>query len=85
VDNLLYLYTKPFDIVLDPFAGGGSTIEVCKKRFRRKMFSDHKPIVERETEIRQYDLIGTGSRRKVSSATTQPFLPVTCRVDSEPA
>ena len=23
VDNLLYLYTKPFDMVLDPFAGGG--------------------------------------------------------------
>jgi len=45
VDNLLYLYTKPFDMVLDPFAGGGSTIDICKKRFRRKMFSDHKPIV----------------------------------------
>ena len=49
------------------------------------MFSDHKPIVERETEIRQYDLIDVGFRRKVSSATTQPFLPVTCRVYSEPA
>ncbi len=35
VDNLLYLYTNPFDIVVDPFAGGGSTIDVCKKRFRR--------------------------------------------------
>ena len=22
VDNLLYLYTEPFDIVVDPFAGG---------------------------------------------------------------
>jgi sulfur transfer protein SufE len=31
VDNLLYLYTKPFDVVVDPFAGGGSTIDVCKK------------------------------------------------------
>jgi hypothetical protein len=84
VDNLLYLYTKPFDVVLDPFAGGGSTIDICKKRFRRNMFSDRKPIVERETEIRQYDLIDTGSRRKVSSATTHPILPVVCRVDSEP-
>jgi len=27
VDNLLYLYTKPFDIVVDPFAGGGSSHE----------------------------------------------------------
>jgi hypothetical protein len=33
VDNLLYLYTKPFDIVIDPFAGSGSTIDVCKKRY----------------------------------------------------
>ena len=35
LDNLLYLYTSPFDIVIDPFAGGGSTIDICKKRFRR--------------------------------------------------
>ena len=28
LDNLLYLYTKPFDIVVDPFAGGGSTIDI---------------------------------------------------------
>ena len=57
VDNLLYLYTKPFDVVLDPFAGGGSTIDICKKRFRRYFVSDRKPIVEREKEIRQHDLI----------------------------
>jgi hypothetical protein len=25
VDNLLYLYTQPFDVVVDPFAGGGTT------------------------------------------------------------
>lgn len=56
VDNLLYFYTKPFDVVLDPFAGGGSTIDICKKRFRRYMVSDRKPIVEREKEIRQHDL-----------------------------
>lgn len=57
VDNLLYLYTSPFDIVMDPFAGGGSTIDVCKKRFRRYYVSDRKPIVEREKEIRAHDLI----------------------------
>lgn len=56
VDNLLYLYTNPFDVVLDPFGGGGSTIDICKKRFRRHMVSDRKPIVEREKEIRQHDL-----------------------------
>ena len=57
VDRLLYLYTKPFDIVIDPFAGGGSTIDICKKRFRRYYVSDRLPIVERESEIRKHDLI----------------------------
>jgi len=57
VDNLLYLYTKPFDVVVDPFAGGGSTIDVCKKRLRRYFVSDRKPIIEREKEIRQHDIL----------------------------
>jgi DNA-binding CsgD family transcriptional regulator len=56
VDNLLYLYTQPFDIVFDPFAGGGSTIDVCKKRYRRYFVSDRKPIIEREKEIRLLDI-----------------------------
>lgn len=56
VDNLLYLYTEPFDIVVDPFAGGGATIDVCKRRLRRYWVSDRKPIVEREKEIRRHDL-----------------------------
>jgi len=44
------------DVVVDPFAGGGSTIDVCKKRFRRYWVSDRAPIVERETEIRKHDV-----------------------------
>jgi transposase len=56
LENLLYLYTAPADIVVDPFAGGGSTIDVCKKRERRYWVSDRKPIVEREHEIRKHDL-----------------------------
>lgn len=56
LENLLYLYTQPFDIVLDPFAGGGSTIDVCLKRLRRYWVSDRKPIVEREDEIRKLDI-----------------------------
>ena len=55
VDNLLYLYTQPLDIVVDP-AGSGSTINLCKKRWRRYYVSDRKPIVEREGEIRQWDI-----------------------------
>ena len=56
VDNLLYLYTQPFDVVVDPFAGGGSTIDLCKKRLRRYWVSDRIPIPEREKDIRQWDV-----------------------------
>ena len=38
LDNLLYLYTEPFDIVVDPFAGGGSTIDICKKRYGSRIY-----------------------------------------------
>lgn len=55
VDRLLYLYTSPLSIVVDPFAGGGSTIDVCKHRLRRYWVSDRLPIVER-TDIRQHDI-----------------------------
>jgi DNA modification methylase len=57
VDNLLYLYTEPFDIVVDPFAGGGATIDICKKRLRRYWVSDRLPIVERERDIRKWDIL----------------------------
>ena len=60
VDNLLYLYTDPFDIVVDPFAGGGSTIDVCSKRLRRYWVADRKPIPERENEIRKHDIVVDG-------------------------
>lgn len=56
-DSLIYLYTNPLDIVVDPFAGGGSTIDVCRARMRRCWASDRKPIVERENEIRRLDVI----------------------------
>lgn len=55
-DYLLYLYTQAFDVVVDPFAGGGSTIDVCKKRLRRYWASDRKPIVER-LDIREHDIL----------------------------
>lgn len=55
LENLLYLYTEPFNIVIDPFAGGGSTIDVCKKRLRRYWASDRKPLAERE-DIRRLDV-----------------------------
>jgi DNA-binding XRE family transcriptional regulator len=56
VENLLYLYTNAAGIVVDPFGGGGSTIDACKKWSRRYYVSDRKPIVAREHEIRLHDL-----------------------------
>jgi len=54
-DNLLYMYTEPFDIMLDPFGGGGSTIDVCKKRLRRYWVSDAFPVPER-LDMREWDI-----------------------------
>ncbi len=55
IDNLLYYYTKPFDIVFDPFGDGGSTIDRCIDRKRRYYVSDLTPIPAR-TDIRQWDI-----------------------------
>ncbi len=40
IDNLLYYFSKPFDVVFDPFGGGGSTIDRCIARKRRYWVSD---------------------------------------------
>ena len=55
LDNLLYLYTSPFDVVIDPFAGSGSTIDLCKSRLRRYLVSDRNPIDIRD-DIRNHDI-----------------------------
>jgi len=52
IDNLLYFYTNPFDVVFDPFAGGGSTIDKCIERKRRYYASDLSPIVARGDGVR---------------------------------
>jgi hypothetical protein len=43
VENLLWLYTEPGAIVVDPFAGGGTTILVAKAMGRRVWASDLTP------------------------------------------
>lgn len=43
VENLLWLYTEPGQVVFDPFAGGGTTIDVAKRMGRRVWSSDRKP------------------------------------------
>ena len=56
VDNLLWLYTEPGDIVVDPFGGGGSTLDVCKVRGRRCFISDRKPKPGMEERLRTMDV-----------------------------
>jgi len=56
VDNLLWLYTEPGDIVVDPFGGGGSTLDVCRQRGRRCWISDRKPKPGLEDRLRTLDI-----------------------------
>jgi hypothetical protein len=56
VENLLWLYTSPLDVVLDPFGGGGSTLDVCRARLRRCWISDRKPKAGMENTIRTLDI-----------------------------
>jgi N6-adenosine-specific RNA methylase IME4 len=54
--SVLYYYTKEGDLVIDPFAGGGSTIDVCKKfaeGSRRCLAYDVKPMME---DIKKWDV-----------------------------
>ena len=54
-ENLLYYYTEPFDIIYDPFAGGGSTIDACEKWFRKYYCADRIPKETRQ-EIKKQDI-----------------------------
>jgi DNA-binding transcriptional regulator YdaS (Cro superfamily) len=56
VENLLWLYTQPGDIVVDPFAGGGTTIDVAKAMGRRVWASDRKPATP-TLPIHEHDII----------------------------
>jgi len=53
MENLLHYHTKENDLVYDPFAGTGTTIDVCKRMRRRYYCSDLKPSRE---EIKQWDI-----------------------------
>jgi ParB/RepB/Spo0J family partition protein len=56
MENLLYYHTKPFDIVFDPFSGGGTTADVCRAMSRRFYCSDRKVIAGRENDIKEHDI-----------------------------
>lgn len=56
MENLLYYHTQPLDIIYDPFAGGGTTVDACKKMFRRYYCTDREVIAGREKDIRQREI-----------------------------
>lgn len=56
IEGLTYLYTKPGDMVVDPFAGSGGTLEVCQRRGRDCFLSDRLPAVERGNAIVKHNL-----------------------------
>ncbi len=53
VAHLLYYFTKPGDLVIDPMAGGGSTIDVCTAMGRRGLAYDLTPI---RSDVRKHDV-----------------------------
>lgn len=42
--NLVWRYTKPGDLVVDPMCGSGTTIDVCKEEGRRVIGYDISPV-----------------------------------------
>ncbi len=56
MENLLHYHTEPLDIVFDPFAGSGTTVDVCKSMFRRYYCSDRKVQPGREQDIKEHDI-----------------------------
>lgn len=47
IENFLYYFTDLFDLVVDPMAGGGTTIDVCKSMYRRYLAYDLNPLKTR--------------------------------------
>lgn len=53
VENLLYYYTNIGDLVVDPFAGGGVTIDVCEHHGRQCLAYD---LVPKRDDVQQWDI-----------------------------
>lgn len=51
--NLVLWLTEPFDLVVDPMGGGGTTIDVCKYALRRYQCFDIEP---RRPDIGRHDI-----------------------------
>jgi hypothetical protein len=54
--SLLHYHTQPWDIVFDPFAGGGTTVDACKEMLRRYYCTDLIVKPGREKDIQQHDI-----------------------------
>jgi len=53
VVNLLLWLTKPFDVIVDPMSGGGTTVDVCRYLLRRYYCFDIDP---HRPDIKQWDI-----------------------------
>lgn len=71
IENLLYLYTAPGELVLDPMAGGGTTNDVCLVLNRECASFDIDPVRD---DIKYHDITtGVPSlRRAVRLAILEP-------------
>lgn len=58
IENLVHAYTDRMDVVLDPYAGRGATIDACKRLGRRYWVSDQEPdpIAAKSGTIRKHDV-----------------------------
>ncbi|MEW6624584.1 MAG: DNA methyltransferase [Bacillota bacterium] len=64
VENIVYYYSEPFDVVLDPMAGSGVTKTACKNLHRRYLLYDISPIRE-DINIEKNDVL-SGFPERVS-------------------
>lgn len=50
--NLVWRYTEPDDLVVDPMCGSGTTLDVCKEESRRAICHDISPPIGRKDIIK---------------------------------
>ena len=53
IQNVLHYWSEPGDLVIDPFSGGGVTLDVCKAMDRECIAMDLAPIRE---DIQEWDI-----------------------------